>query len=74
MGVKEKYQPLYQKLILTMVEHRRFELLTSTMRMSRATNCANAPHRWYLIIIAKAKKKSNRQMQIFLIFLYPRQT
>ena len=28
-----------------LVEHRRFELLTSTMRMSRATNCANAPHR-----------------------------
>ena len=27
-----------------MVEHRRFELLTSTMRMSRATNCANAPY------------------------------
>ena len=27
-----------------LVEHRRFELLTSTMRMSRATNCANAPN------------------------------
>jgi hypothetical protein len=26
-----------------LVEHRRFELLASTMRMSRATNCANAP-------------------------------
>ncbi len=26
------------------VEHRRFELLTSSMRTKRATNCANAPH------------------------------
>ena len=43
-GVKEKYQPLYQKLVLTMVEHRGVEPLTSTMRMSRATNCANAPY------------------------------
>jgi hypothetical protein len=25
------------------VEHRRFELLTSSMRTKRATNCANAP-------------------------------
>lgn len=27
----------------TLVEHRRFELLTSSMRTKRATNCANAP-------------------------------
>ncbi len=27
----------------SMVEHRRFELLTSSMRTKRATNCANAP-------------------------------
>ena len=33
-GVKEKYQPLYQKLVLNMVEHRGFEPLTSTMRTS----------------------------------------
>ena len=26
-----------------LVEHRRFELLTSSMRTKRATNCANAP-------------------------------
>ena len=36
-GVKEKYQPLYQKLVLNMVEHRGFEPLTSTMRTLRAT-------------------------------------
>ena len=29
----------------TVVEHRRFELLTSSMRTKRATNCANAPGR-----------------------------
>ena len=28
------------------VEHRGVEPLTSTMRMSRATNCANAPYRY----------------------------
>ena len=32
------------------VEHRRFELLTSTMRMSRATNCANAPSAYSLCV------------------------
>ena len=31
-------------LYVSMVEHRRFELLTSSMRTKRATNCANAPH------------------------------
>ncbi len=29
-----------------LVEHRGVEPLTSTMRMSRATNCANAPY-WF---------------------------
>ena len=35
--------PLISQGISGLVELRRFELLTSTMRMSRATNCANAP-------------------------------
>lgn len=32
------------------VEHRRFELLTPTLPVLCATNCANAPNRWYIII------------------------
>ena len=32
------------------VEHRRFELLTPTLPVLCATNCANAPNSGYLII------------------------
>ena len=36
-GVKEKYQPLYQKLVLTMVEVTGFEPATFWSRTKRAT-------------------------------------
>ena len=34
---------IYDKSIIEKMEHMRFELTTSTMRMWRAPNCANAP-------------------------------
>ena len=39
---KEKSEPITGSDFC--VEHRGFEPLASTMRMSRATNCANAPN------------------------------
>ena len=49
---KVEFGPYRQKKTLeasasrVVVEHRGVEPLTSTMRMSRATNCANAP--WFI--------------------------
>ena len=51
-------QPLF------MVEHRRFELLTSTLRTLRATNCANAP-RTENIIHAFRKNASGFFKKVF---------
>ena len=42
LGKEKTLQTLIRKVFL--VEHRGVEPLTSTMRMSRATNCANAPN------------------------------
>ena len=42
-NIKKRNETLYQSFSPYLVEHRGFEPLASTMRMSRATNCANAP-------------------------------
>ena len=44
MGLIGKRKPLKRLASRVVVEHRGVEPLTSTMRMSRATNCANAPN------------------------------
>ena len=46
MSAYASQNPLISQGISGLVEHSGFEPLTSTMRMSRATNCANAP-RWF---------------------------
>ena len=43
MSAYASQNPLISQGISGLVEHSGFEPLTSTMRMSRATNCANAP-------------------------------
>ena len=51
-----------------MVEHSGFEPLTSTMRMSRATNCANAPNCVFFqrsIILAQTAEKSKGKRKFF---------
>ena len=47
-----------------MVEHRRFELLTPTLPVLCATNCANAPSA--KSIIAQIARFVKRQIEIFL--------
>ena len=46
-----------------LVEHRRFELLTSTLRTLRATNCANAPRTE--IIIHAFQKNARGFLKLF---------
>ena len=51
-----------------LVEHSGFEPLTSTMRMSRATNCANAPNCVFFqrsIILAQTAEKSKGKRKFF---------
>ena len=43
-NIKKRTETLYQSFSPFMVEHTGFEPVTSTMRMQRATNCANAPN------------------------------
>ena len=42
-NIKKRTETLHQSFSPFMVEHRRFELLTPTMPLWCATNCANAP-------------------------------
>ena len=46
---KERTETLYQSFSPFMVEHRRLELLTPTLPVLCATNCANAPRTRYSI-------------------------
>ena len=52
------------RMSFLLVEHRRFELLTSTLRTLRATNCANAP-RTENIIHAFRKNASGFFKKVF---------
>ncbi len=49
-----------------MVEHSGFEPLTSTMRMLRATNCANAPRRLSAWLVYHQVTVSSRAIERFL--------
>jgi hypothetical protein len=42
----------HPKALTRMVERRRFELLTSSMPLKRATNCANAPRAVFIPYLA----------------------
>ncbi len=54
VGVPKTENPLIRRVFMikrlvpyySLVELRRFELPASTMRMSRAPNCATAPYSW----------------------------
>ena len=62
-NIKKRTETLYQSFSPFMVEYRGVEPLASTMRMSRATNCANTPCKFCLNSIARRAKKSKRELK-----------
>ena len=59
----------------SLVEHRRLELLTPTLPVSCATNCANAPRTNTIIpyrgyVVKREIRKKDHAFHVFAFFLY----